>query len=318
MAWFDKASRADLEKIRTDLDGIIHCLRDLEACGFAPTVDLTPGRASVIHLNACVLGVVAPDAIAAPEQTLYRAGCGGHGDGAELTAPDPSPVVPEPVPEPVPVAVVPTTVAPAAAGAKAANWSAQEDQQAIDRAANLMARGVSLAKASTAVAASLGRTAAATQFHLRKKGLVERLAVAIAALGAGPVAAKTAADRVAVPRDAAARPEDIAPKQAPSTTPVAPGDPFNTELDHHLRTLRRNGTPWTAAMDRDVIDLACDGLGHQDIAAEIGMDSGAVKARFDLLTGLHRDESDKWVRRFPRAAVQAGLAALFPTQAAAE
>ena len=62
-----------------------------------------------------------------------------------------------------------------------------------------------------------------------------------------------------------------------------------------------------STLERD-LDLAAmsveNGWGSQDIAVDLGLDTKAVKARWDALTGLSRDDkTDKWVRRYAGRAV---------------
>jgi len=216
MLVLDELNRDDLNALCDKLQTISRVMELLSDAGFAPKVDLTPGRAPVIHLNAIVLpaevplppghrwpdagtegyedelarltdwarklglcGAVATDQ---PGQTLSEAGLVDQGDGAEVAAPVPSPVVVEPEPEPVAVAQV-AAVAPADQPApqvprytRQQPWTEQEDRLAITECVRLMERGISRNQAAVQVAEIVGRPLDATRFRLSHK-----LAAAIAA-----------------------------------------------------------------------------------------------------------------------------------------
>lgn len=93
--------------------------------------------------------------------------------------------------------------------------------------------------------------------------------------------------------------------------PVAvPDDPSPLtpygELCAHLDALpRKDG--WTEARDLDLMNLAGLGWGMNEIAQDMDLRADKVKARFDLLTGLYKDETDRWQRRFTREDVLAEL-----------
>jgi hypothetical protein len=83
----------------------------------------------------------------------------------------------------------------------------------------------------------------------------------------------------------------------------------------HIAALpRKNG--WTLERDAILVALAIKGWKHDEIAIDLGVASGEVKARFDLLTGYDREAK---TRAYPRDAVSLildGMLAKTPQQAA--
>jgi len=88
--------------------------------------------------------------------------------------------------------------------------------------------------------------------------------------------------------------------QRNAADPHLPEPPPDADaLTAHLLSMpRKDG--WTLERDLDLVAMLVEnGWGSQDIAVDLGLDTKAVKARWDALTGLSRDEkTDKWVRRY--------------------
>ena len=68
---------------------------------------------------------------------------------------------------------------------------------------------------------------------------------------------------------------------------------------------------WTIERDHQLVKLACQGWDMPTIAAEMGCDSAALRARYDRLTGLH--PTDK-TRRYGRETLLAAFARLMPAE----
>lgn len=93
--------------------------------------------------------------------------------------------------------------------------------------------------------------------------------------------------------------------QRSAADPHLPEPPPDADaLTAHLLSMpRKDG--WTLERDLDLAAMSVEnGWGSQDIAVDLGLDTKAVKARWDALTGLVRDDkTDKWVRRYAGHAV---------------
>lgn len=218
------------------------------------------------------------------------------------------PAAPDPTPEPV----VPGSVRAVVQSAKALAWTEEQDAQLIRMVVDAMAIGATKARGIAIAAAEIGRPEAGTQWRLQNKLALRfeaSLAVAIAdKAGKSPVALPPVSPPVA---QAAPRAVIQAAVKAPLVQVPAP---LADDLDAHLGAMSRKGG-WSMQRDLEVMELACIGWGFAEIGAELSLDSGDVRRRFDLLTGLHRDAADKQVRRFPRADVLSRLNALCPAQA---
>lgn len=88
--------------------------------------------------------------------------------------------------------------------------------------------------------------------------------------------------------------------QRNAADPHLPEPPPDADaLTAHLLSMpRKDG--WTLERDLDLAAMSVEnGWGSQDIAVDLGLDTKAVKARWDALTGLSRDDkTDKLVRRY--------------------
>lgn len=98
---------------------------------------------------------------------------------------------------------------------------------------------------------------------------------------------------------------------APAVAPARPALPADlSPIEAHLAGMPRAGN-WTIERDHQLVNLACQGWDMPTIAAEMGCDSAALRARYDRLTGLH--PTDK-TRRFGRETLLAAFARLMPAE----
>lgn len=279
----------------------------LQAEGVEPIYDLTPGQPVRMTLSARMPSYgapgidvqaddgppAAPPALAKlmrdhaqccnadgsfsfPSTETEPAGLAEPG-GATPEAGNPSPVpvvakAPAPVPPPTPAAAGgdgPTGAEPATKGAP---WTDDEDARAVQLVAQWIDTGMTKGAAIAAAAAELGRPAPGLEFRLKTK-LREALAAEL--------------DREA--------PADPATENDPELDPLAA----------HLAARPMKG--WTLADDANLMELAEMNWAPPEIAVELGRPGDAIKARFDLLTGL---DSETKTRRFARADVAARLTQL--------
>lgn len=231
-------------------------------------------------------------AVYPPRPTITDAADGGENVRAaevEVTGPI------EPAPEAIdftsrcePVeAVTPGSARALAQTNQPPRWTEEEDARAVDLCVAAMMTGMTQSAAYVSVAHKLGRPIEGTKFRFNTK-LKDRVHEAMdAAIDASVARARAA---------------EIAPATfVPVATPVDPilPDAPNDLLGAHLASVdRRRG--WTMARDLDLIELACAGWEMAAIGAELQVDAGEVKRRYDLLTDQHRDKADKLVRRFSR------------------
>lgn len=175
------------------------------------------------------------------------------------------------------------------------NWTQADDKAAIDAYVASILASEPIKTATENAAYAVGRPLEGTRWRL-KNVLADQLAEAL------KIASEIPAPPVADPSTAPAEDNRSgeaadAPKPTPPAAPVPA--PTADLLDAHLADMPRNGT-WTPERDLDLARMSVEnGWSIQDIAVDFGMDAGAVKDRWDALTGLHRDpKTDKLVRRF--------------------
>lgn len=161
-------------------------------------------------------------------------------------------------------------------------WTEAEEEALIAHAVRLILGGMGKKAAHMEAGRLIGRPGEGASFRLYTK-LKDRFDAALQA------ASKAAFDRAE-------------PVAVPDPAPLTPYG----ELCAHLDALpRKDG--WTEVRDLDLMNLACLGWGMNEIAQDMDLRADKVKARFDLLTGLHKDEADRWQRRFTREDVLAEL-----------
>lgn len=207
--------------------------------------------------------------------------------------------------------------APAAAANNAAGvkgmpdrWTDAEDVRALEIYGAALRLGVTKDAAHLAVAKELGRPVLGVRFRFRNK-LVERadrLTVAILLKKAGPATLPQPEEK---PKVAGAAPVALPQPEGPHPARIAakaPTSPPSADIAGHLATLPV-ARGWDSAWDVGLVEMACDGLDMGAIAADLRSDAGAVKARFDALTGLYKDANDKACRRFTREQVRDQLTA---------
>ena len=210
------------------------------------------------------------------------------------------------------------------AGPKYRTWTAEEDAEAIKIYVAEILGGQIIKAAAQKVCDALDRPYEGTRWRL-----VHKLAKPIEAelLRARNEAALAAtATEQPIPAAAFVAPyvadgadtggNGISPSTAVAATPKA--DTHLTvvpegadELTSHLLSMpRRDG--WTIERDLDLASMTVSsGWGIRDIALDFGIDGKAVQARWDALTGLHKDaKTGKPLRRFLGADLLTRLTAL--------
>lgn len=283
-------------------------------------------------------GMAAPAPVAAPSDELL----GGERGGLQrqcLAEHDPVQAVAETgvAPEPAAAEAQPEPPAPGTAralvaSARANAWTAEEDAQLIEAYAKALVAGQPKGAAIAEIAARLGRPVAGTAFRVQTK-LADQIRDAIALLQApaGPetlsAPSSGAADQAAEaaspdPAPAAARDADpaadgpaaaqegdgAATGQSAPSRPTLPAD--LSPIEAHVIGMPRSGN-WTIARDFALVEMACNGWDMPSIAAELGCDSAALRARFDRLTGL--DPVTK-TQRWGRDALREAFARLMPQE----
>lgn len=213
-----------------------------------------------------------------------------------------------------PAAAAPVAAAPPAAGAKNTTgvkgmpdrWTDLEDGLALKVYGAAVRLGVTKEAGQLAVAKELGRPFLGVQYRFRNKLAVRvaRLTAAILLEKAGPVPKPD----VAIEKPAAPVAPPITLSTAGATHPAkvvarTPITPLPVDLAGHLAALPV-GRGWNRDWDTGLMEMACDGFDMGSIAADLRTDAGAVKARFDALTGLYKDANDKACRRFTREQVR--------------
>jgi hypothetical protein len=194
--------------------------------------------------------------------------------------------------------------ASAMAAARPPAWTEDEEEQAIAAYVASIRSGTTITDATGAAALAVCRPFNGTQFRLRNK-LADRVKAALAAkpeILEPPVPQQAAGAEAAEDTSSGGQAD-----RSPATPLAAPDDALGAHL---ARLPRKDG--WSLEADQELARLATEsGWGMQDIAAEFGMDAGAVKARWDALTGLHRDKkTDKMVRAFEARAVLKALSTM--------
>lgn len=188
---------------------------------------------------------------------------------------------------------------------KARAWTPDEDARLVQWVAEKMRAGSSKAAAICVVAADLDRPEQGTEYRLKNK-LKDALAAALAAT------------RIVVPKQTSPQVGDGSPvgggavigsaAQAPADATAPRLALVPDGLAAYLATLSRKH--FTLAQDEQLMDLATSGWGIPEIASEMQIDPRAVRDRWDLLTGLTRDDDGKQRRRFKAEAVQKHLSML--------
>ncbi len=242
-----------------------------------------PAAPSRSGAEAAPLPAAADEALSPEASAPVPEGVADSGGGADMAAPAP------------PAAPAPTTGTHQASFGQNA-WTEEEDARLISLVVGGMV-GLAMGKTAAirAAARELGRPEQGTAFRCHHK-LKGRLAAALAEAKAEATAPSPLPDPAAQP--AAAPEPETAPKPA-TTLDKHAADP----LTAHLMALpEKDG--WTLARDLDLMELSLAGWMPNEIGLELKVRADLVKARFDLLTGLHTDEATgKQARRWSREAV---------------
>lgn len=235
----------------------------------------------------------------------------------------------------------PAAPAPAVATTQPAPWTPEEDDKLIGLVACLILSGVPKRLAISHAAQDLGRPEQGSSYRIYNK-LAARLQAEIDQLRAraeaeliethqpdpAPTAPQEASaeDAAGVAVFHAPAASQIAEPQPPLPTALAAeqadGAAFSpapsadlSPIEAHLHSLSRKGG-WTMERDHELLGLICDGWAMPEISAEMSIPAGDLKARFDLLSGLHRNANDKLVRRWSRDELLAALTPWVKSQAA--
>lgn len=223
-----------------------------------------------------------------------------------------------------------------AGGGPFRGWSADEQARLVQLVADGLGRGLSKGDAVTEAAKALGRPREGVWFRVLCKAkddlaaeLARRSVADVSEQKSSPAEAVAAACKdvlqVAAP---AVEPEPVQPVVKESLTLAAPmplpprpegretqvAAPVDLDpVTAHLREVTKGDA---ALMKRDfaIIHLACANWSMPEIATDLGMDSKAVKQRFEVLCGY--DPATK-KGRFPRSYVYHGLEALLKLKAVA-
>jgi hypothetical protein len=195
-------------------------------------------------------------------------------------------------------------------------WTVDEDQKLVQIVVQtVVIDGESKAEAYRRAHAALSRPLTAINFRARNK-LKDRIATALQAtskvaqdevpetlspIPAGPPApaeppGKAEGEGPENARPVAA-PEQVAEQDLPTRAPVAGGD--LTNLSHaqklvlaHLRALG-NKPPFDPATDLALVEALATGAKTPEVAADLGLDTQAVIARFAALTASQRDRDNR-------------------------
>jgi hypothetical protein len=259
-------------------------------------------QSSAVPSSAVAVALPPPGATEAPPppQAAEAAAVGAAEDsgGGQQAAAAPSPAAPAAQTEdraPVPGSA--SALAASAAAVRNNAWTPEEDARLIEVVVMGMQRlGLGKYAAIRAAAEELGRPVPGTEFRC-KNALRARLEDALAAAPPSPEAAPVADG------DTAAEGATPAAVQADNGSFVA--DPVTA----HLMALTDKGG-WTLDRDLELMELSIAGWAPNEIALQIQMQAGAIKPRFDALTGLYTDGNDKKQRRFSREAVFEALTRL--------
>lgn len=174
-------------------------------------------------------------------------------------------------------------------------WTAEEDEIAVELAAELTAKNAQKRTIVELVAKRLGRPLDGTYFRLRNRLKARIDARARELQGLARKARKEAVDASVAPL--LLTPADIAP---PAEEPGEEAQAVAGALAAHLAAVPRTGkwAGWTLQRDIEVLDFVFLGWTSNEITRELGVAPGLVADRFDVLT-------DK--RRFRRDLVLSGL-----------
>jgi len=244
-------------------------------------------------LNAGVEAEAGPRVPAAPALPPV-AGAATTGDDLAHPATDPAPLLPgdrgaaAPAPglQRAPEAKAPAAPPSAAGEPPAARWSELDISAAIRIYVDTILLGGTAARAYELIAGRFDRTPEA----IRQRFGTSWKARAHQAL---ETARKVEASGTA----------DPAPAPQPALPPVAPMDiPIGRHqaVTQHLDALPRP-KGWTEDGDLELVDLIRDNVDAATIAATLEIAPSFVRQRWDQLTGLHKDDDDKPVRRFTGA-----------------
>lgn len=345
----ENMSLAEAIDFTSYLSTCVEAAKDLDALGYVPILDVTPGEPICITVTGHQVPdfAVHEDLFAGAASQLARDPRASAADFAalhdrlmatkpELVTKPPSPLPPEPVaddappvaravatgddepepagdvlPDPAEVAGVQAPATEDGGGRSAVNeaapavsiplgvnqapaWTVLEDDRLIAyTVAKMVVHGIGKLEAIRQAAAEIGRPFESAKTRLySNRSVKDRFSHSLAAAEAERDSYKAAvAGRAPEPKAA----EPDLPKSA---------------LDVYLFGLPRGGRDgWDWLRDAELMRLSCQGFGIQDIAADLGMDSAAIKARFDLLTGNHKDGDGKWHRRFTREDVLSAIEA---------
>ncbi len=216
-------------------------------------------------------------------------------------------------------AAQPDTGAAATAVARPAAWTPEEDEKLVSLVALGIVGGKVKQQAVVTAAHELGRPFEGTRFRLHTK-LADRLTAKIESLRTDAVSrlidTHQPDPQPPVPTVPAVEPASGAPSSPAPDAPVdmaAQADP--SPIEAHLLGLPRKGG-WTMERDHELLELICAGWAMPEISAEMSIPAGDLKARFDLLSGLHRNADDKLVRRWSRDELLAALTPWVKSQAA--
>lgn len=183
-------------------------------------------------------------------------------------------------------------------------WTEAEDDLAIRTYCAAISKGLTLREAAEKTALAVSRPLAGTAFRMRNK-LADRVKARLAPKSEIPAPPKPEqAQGLDLAEDKSSGGQADRSSAAPSAAPL-------DALTAHLSSLPRKDS-WSLEADLELARLSVEsGWGLQDIAVEFGMDAGEVKARWDALTGLHRDKTtDKLQRAFSGPAVFEALKAM--------
>lgn len=160
-----------------------------------------------------------------------------------------------------------------------APWTDAEDAALIGTVVAFVRQGRTKADAMRAVAEKTGRTFDAIKARLRDK-LGDHLGAALTPTTEAP-------------------PVEAVGQGVAAVEPVTPAPVAADDLTTHILGLPRKGG-WTMDRDLTLARLTVEsGWPIQEVALDLNVDTRAIKARWDLLTGQYQDDkTGKWLRRF--------------------
>lgn len=210
--------------------------------------------------------------------------------------------------QPEPIQPTPDSARASAAATFARFWTPEKDDALVEAVAAAKITGATWAECWRKTAPIVGNTEKACELRGRQK-LKARIEARAEELAAPEGHAETTPPPEPAPAPAVSPPPVVEaagachPSTPAASLPAAPTD----ELGQYLWTMTRKDG-WDMGADKDLMELANLGWTMGDVATDMGRDSKAVKARFELLT---------CGRRYKREDVLARLYA-FLSQAAAE